>query len=71
MTTTDITRLPEMIEAAASRLAEATSAAEVLDVINLAKVANDAAKSAMRFAKAKDAHDTILAACRKAMTDAS
>jgi len=66
----EIEKLPLLIRRAADALAKATTAGEVLDAIDIAKMAADAAKSAARFAKAKSAHDTIVAACHKAMADA-
>jgi hypothetical protein len=62
--------LPRLIEQAAAALAAATTAAEVLDAKDKADVAYTAAKTAARFATAKGAHDTIIAACHKAMGDA-
>jgi hypothetical protein len=62
--------LPLLIDRAAAALAGATTAAEVLEAHDRAKVAYTAAKIAARFAKAKDAHDTVIAACRKAQADA-
>jgi hypothetical protein len=67
---TSIERLPSLIERAASALAKATTAAKILDARDRANVAYTAAKVAARLAKVKDAHDTVLAACRKAMADA-
>jgi hypothetical protein len=63
-------RLPRLIEQAASALAKATSAGEVLEARNQAAMAYDAAKVAARFAKLKDAHAEILAACHRAQADA-
>jgi hypothetical protein len=62
--------LPRLIEEAASALANARTAAEVLDARDRANVVYVAAKMAARLAKAKDAHDTVIAACRKAQADA-
>jgi hypothetical protein len=62
--------LPRLIERAAAALAQATTAAEFLDARDRASVAYTAAKMASRLSKAKDAHDTVCAACRKAMADA-
>ena len=73
MTDTDtivVNGLAVMISAAAASLAKATTAAEVLDVIQHTTIAYDAAKSAARFAKAKRAHAEIIAACHKAQGDA-
>jgi hypothetical protein len=64
------TLLPRLIEQAAAALASATTAAEILDARDRANVAYTAAKMAARLAKAKQAHDEIIAACQKAMADA-
>ena len=58
-----VASLPRLIEQAAAALAKATTAAEVLDAKDRADVAYTAAKATARFAKAKDAHDTVIAAC--------
>lgn len=68
--TDDLARLPQMIERAIAALNKATTAAEVLDVQMQAGVAYTAAKAAAQFARMKDAHDTVVAACRKVMGDA-
>ena len=62
--------LPRLIERAAAALAKATSAAEVLEARDAAALAYDAAKATARFAKAKQAHDQIIAACHRAQADA-
>lgn len=62
--------LPGLVQRAASQLAGATTAAEVLEARDTARVAYDAAKSAARFAKAKKAHDDVLAAVYRAQADA-
>lgn len=62
--------LPGLVQRAASQLASATTAAEVLDARDLAAVAYDAAKSAARFAKAKGAHDELIAKAHRAQADA-
>jgi hypothetical protein len=62
--------LPRLIEQAAVALASAKTAAEILEAGDRAKVAYTAAKMAARLAKAKEAHDTVAAVCRKAMGDA-
>jgi hypothetical protein len=66
----DIEKLPRLIKQAMAALDNATTAAEVLDARDQATVAYDAAKSVARFAKAKDAHGTILAACHRMQADA-
>lgn len=67
---TDIERLPALIEHAAASLAQAATAAEVLDARDQAAFAYSSAKAAARFAKSKDAHGEVLAACRKMQADA-
>jgi hypothetical protein len=62
--------LPSMVQRAAQQLASATSAAEVLDARDLAAVAYDAAKAAARFARAKGAHDELIAKAHRAQADA-
>lgn len=62
--------LPGLVQRAATQLASATTAAEVLEARDTARVAYDAAKSAARFVKAKKAHDDILAAVYRAQADA-
>lgn len=62
--------LPGLVQRAASQLASATTAAEVLEARDTARVAYDAAKSAARFVKAKKAHDDVLAAVYRAQADA-
>lgn len=62
--------LPSLVQRAASQLAGATTAAEVLDARDLARTAYDAAKSAARFARAKSAHDDVIAAVYRAQADA-
>lgn len=64
------TSLPALISSAAGRLASATSAAEVLDARDAASVAYDAAKKAARLAKAKGAHDQLIATAHRAQADA-
>ena len=59
-------KLAHLIERAAAALAKATNAAEVLEAKAEAAALYDAAKTAARFARAKQAHDTIKAACHKA-----
>jgi hypothetical protein len=66
----DIETLPRLIEQAMAALENATTAAEVLDARDQARVAYDAAKSAARFTKAKSAHATILATCHRMQADA-
>ena len=65
-----VERLPRLIEQASTALANAKTAAEVLDAKRQADAVYSVAKTAERFAKIKDAHATVIAACRKAMADA-
>lgn len=65
-----IAPLPALIRKAADQLASATTAAEILDAREAASVVYDAAKKAARMAKAKDAHDTLIAAAHRAQADA-
>jgi len=62
--------LPSLVRQAASQLASATSAAEVLEARDKASVAYDAAKKAARLAKAKGAHDELIAKAHRAQADA-
>jgi len=62
--------LPALVDRAASTLAGARTAAEVLDARDMAAAAYDAAKSAARFAKAKNAHDELLSKVHRAQADA-
>jgi len=52
--------LPVLIDRATAALDSARSSAEVLEARDMARVAYDAAKSAGRMAKAKQAHDSIV-----------
>lgn len=52
--------LPVLIDRATAALQNARSSAEVLEARDMARVAYDAAKSAGRMAKAKQAHDSIV-----------
>ncbi len=62
--------LPVLIERASRTLMDARSSAEVLEARDMARMAYDAAKSACRIAKAKKAHDEVLAAVHRAQADA-
>lgn len=62
--------LTALIDRASSALAGARSAAEVLEARDMASVAYDAAKKAMRLAKAKRAHDELISAAYRAQADA-
>lgn len=62
--------LPVLIDRASRALLEARTSAEVLEARDIARVAYDAAKSAGRIAKAKQAHDEVIAAVHRAQADA-
>ncbi|MBI1621476.1 hypothetical protein [Aquamicrobium zhengzhouense] len=62
--------LPSLVQQAARQLASATTAAEVLDAHDTASIVYDAAKKAARMAKAKGAHDELVAAAHRAQADA-
>lgn len=62
--------LPALVDRAATRLAEARTAAEVLEAREAAGLAYDAAKRTARLAKAKGAHDELVAAAYHAQADA-
>jgi hypothetical protein len=62
--------LPALIARAAASLAQATTAAEILDATNEAKAVYEVAKTLARLSRIKEAHDEIVAACRQAMADA-
>jgi hypothetical protein len=62
--------LPALIDRAATALSSARTSAEVLEARAFASVAYDAAKSAGRMARAKDAHDDLIAKVYRAQADA-
>lgn len=62
--------LPSLVKRAATQLASATTAAEVLDARISATAAYDVAKAAGRLAKAKQAHDDVITAVYRAQADA-
>jgi hypothetical protein len=62
--------LPSLIDRAASMLAGAKTAAEVLEAREFAGLAYDAAKRASRLHRAKAAHDDLIAAAHRAQADA-
>lgn len=66
----EIGALPAMVERAARALAEAHSAAEILDARDRASVIYDAAKSQARLIKIRGAHDTLLTAAHRVQADA-
>lgn len=68
--TVSVQTLPGLVQRAASQLASASTAAEVLEARDMAGVAYDAAKKAARLAKAKGAHDELIAKAHRAQADA-
>ena len=62
--------LVDLVQRAASQLASASSAAEVLEARDAARATYDTAKSAARLAKAKGAHDELIAKAHRAQADA-
>jgi hypothetical protein len=62
--------LPTLIDRAAAALLAARTSGEVLEARDLARVAYDAARSAGRMARAKAAHDEVIAAVYRAQADA-
>jgi hypothetical protein len=69
-TMNDIETLPHMLKQAMAALDNATTAAEILEAHERAGAAYDLAKRAARFAKVKDAHGKMLAACHRMQADA-
>lgn len=62
--------LPALIDRATKALEDARDSAAVLEARDMARIAYDAAKSAGRLARAKEAHDTVLAQVYRAQADA-
>jgi hypothetical protein len=62
--------LPTLIDRAAATLLAARTSGEVLEARDLARVAYEAAKTASRIARAKQAHDEVIAAVYRAQADA-
>lgn len=67
---TAVSDLPSLIDRAASMLAGAKTAAEVLEAREFAGLAYDASKRASRLHRAKAAHDELVAAAHRAQADA-
>jgi len=67
---TEGSTLPALINEAITRLASATTAAEVLEARDAARFAYTTAKAAGRLAKAKEAHDEVIVAVYRAQADA-
>lgn len=65
-----IISLPALVDRAAAVLAGARGAAEILEARDLASIAYDTAKKTARIARAKGAHDTLIAAAHRAQADA-
>lgn len=70
VTSTIAGRLPTMIKDAAAKLARASTAAEVLESMSDAKMAYEVAKLSGRIARAKEAHDKVVAAALRSQADA-
>ncbi|WP_430463576.1 hypothetical protein [Tabrizicola sp.] len=68
--TTAAANLPGLIDRAATMLASAKTAAEVLEAREAAGLAYDVAKRAARLKSAKAAHDDLIAAAHRAQADA-
>ena len=66
----DAQDLPSLIDRAASTLAGAKTAAEVLEARDMAGLAYDVAKRAARLQRAKSAHDDLVAAAHRAQAHA-
>ena len=62
--------LPLLIDRATTALANARSAAEVLEACGMASIAYDMAKATARLGKAKQAHDELIAAAHRAQAEA-
>ena len=62
--------LPSLIDRATQALANARTAAEVLEARDMARMAYDAAKSFSRMEQAKRAHDTLIAEVYRAQANA-
>jgi lambda repressor-like predicted transcriptional regulator len=67
---TQTERLPALITRAAKALANATTAAEILDAHAAAAAVFATAGARARFYKKKEAHDEVVAVCQRAMADA-
>jgi hypothetical protein len=65
----DIT-LPKLIDRASQALLGAKTSAEILEAKDLANIAYHTAKATARIAKARNAHDNVVAAAHRAQADA-
>lgn len=70
LATVDPNSLQALVSRAAAQLATATTAAQVLDARDAATAIYDAAKRTARIAKAKGAHDELVAKAHRAQADA-
>lgn len=70
LTIPEADNLPALVRAAANKIANAETAAEILEARELAGVAYDTAKRAGRLARAKSAHDELISAVYRAQADA-
>ncbi len=70
ITNLDTSSLPRLVETAAAALANARSAAEVLEAREIASFAYDVARRTARLHKAKNAHDELVAAAHRVQADA-
>jgi hypothetical protein len=70
VTNIKVATLPGLVDRAAQALANARDHAEVLEARDRASFAYDAAKKAGRLARAKHAHDELIAAAYRAQADA-
>lgn len=68
-TAVSMNTLPSLIDRAKRALDSARDSAEILEALELNRVAYDAVKSAGRLARAKQAHDTVLAEVYRAQAD--
>jgi hypothetical protein len=66
----ELVKLPALVERAIATLANARSAAELLEARDMASVVYDMAKKAARLAEAKGAHDGLVSAAHRAQADA-
>jgi hypothetical protein len=66
----EVPDLPGLIDRAATMLAGAKTAAEVLEAREAAGLAHDVARRAARLSRAKAAHDDLVAAAHRAQADA-
>lgn len=70
MTAAPSETLPTLIDRATAALESARSSGEVLEARDMARMAYDAAKSAARIGRAKEAHDSLIADVHRAQAHA-